>query len=74
MQADWRRQEAGLYAIGAVAAGCDQTMAEHMAAVLPHLIGALDAAEPLVRSGAWSRIRRLWVAAPCQLHGGADLV
>eukprot|EP01052_Picozoa_sp_SAG31_P020224 SAG31_NODE_1511_length_8060_cov_3.005653_9_plen_464_part_00 len=49
---DWLRRECGIFAIGLVATGCEETLAPHMDAILPVLANAMDDSMPLVRCGA----------------------
>lgn len=57
---DWRHQEAGILALGAIAEGCQELLVPHLPAIVPYLIQALTATSsvPLVKViAAWSLSR-----------------
>ena len=59
-EASWRAREVGVLALGAIASGCLDSMAEHAPSLWPLLIGLTSDAAPLVRSvSLWCLARYL---------------
>lgn len=66
IHSEWKTQEAGILAIGAIAQGCATGMQPHLPALLPHLLELLKHEKALIRSiTCWTLGRyAFWIAAP----------
>ncbi|EPX73852.1 karyopherin Kap104 [Schizosaccharomyces octosporus yFS286] len=50
MSSDWKIQEAGVLALGAIAEGCMDGMIQYLPELYPYLLSLLDSNKPLVRT------------------------
>ncbi|PJF16863.1 hypothetical protein PSACC_03332 [Paramicrosporidium saccamoebae] len=58
MSTDWKAQEAGILALGAVAEGCSAAMDQHIVQLTPFLLQCLQSTVPIVRAiSAWTLSR-----------------